>query len=245
MQVLTGTVACSKPSSASYPKARSSSGRTSPLCAKMASSSSLTHPVPSTAAPRMTAWGCGLRKGCSASSAWRAPPRWRARSGSTRAPCTVTARRIAARGRRGLSEERGPRGGYKLTEDKRVQAQHLLDTGHSLRAVAKAVAVSEGTVRYAVRQGQLHRITATGARERGARERVGVEPFAAFGRRRQSRRRGGGQADRGAGACERGAIGGGAGALRGRRVGTRRRGAARAAWVALPGVARGQRRGLR
>jgi len=91
---------------------------------------------------------------------------------------TVHRNRAAYRsaGATGLSEERGPRGGYKLTEDKRVQAQHLLDTGHSLRAVAKAVAVSEGTVRYAVRQGQLHRITATGARERGARERSGSSP---------------------------------------------------------------------
>ena len=62
-----------------------------------------------------------------------------------------------------LSEERGPRGGYKLTEDKRAEAQGLLDVGRSIRAVAKAVGVSEGTVRYGLRQGQLHRASASGA----------------------------------------------------------------------------------
>jgi transposase-like protein len=79
---------------------------------------------------------------------------------------TVHRNRTAYRdgGVRALSEERGPRGGYKLTEAKRGQAQALLETGHSVRAVAKAVGVAEGTVRYALRQGQLHRPGAGRAR---------------------------------------------------------------------------------
>ncbi len=83
---------------------------------------------------------------------------------------TVHRNRAAYRegGVQALSEERGPRGGYKLTEDKRVHAQGLLDAGRSLRAVAKAVGVSEGTVRYAVRQGQLRRP--------GSPEAAGAEP---------------------------------------------------------------------
>lgn len=62
-----------------------------------------------------------------------------------------------------LNEERGPRGGYKLTEDKRAEAQGLLDAGRSIRAVAKAMDVAEGTVRYGLRQGQLHRPGAASA----------------------------------------------------------------------------------
>jgi len=61
-----------------------------------------------------------------------------------------------------LKEERGPRGGYKLTETKRAEAQRLLARGASLRSVAKALSVSEGTVRYALRQGQLHRSRSSG-----------------------------------------------------------------------------------
>ena len=72
---------------------------------------------------------------------------------------TVHRNRAAYRagGIEALQETRGPRGAYKLTEDKREQAQHLLDAGHSLRAAARAVGVTEGTLRYAARQGQLHR----------------------------------------------------------------------------------------
>jgi transposase-like protein len=78
---------------------------------------------------------------------------------------TVHRNRAAYRegGVQALSEERGPRGGYKLTEDKRAHAQELLDAGRSARAVAKAVGVSEGTVRYALRQGQLRRPSSLGA----------------------------------------------------------------------------------
>lgn len=76
-----------------------------------------------------------------------------------------------------LEEERGPRGGYKLTADKRAQAQRLLDGGRSLRAVAQAVGVTEGTVRYALRQGQLRRATlAAGAKTGDAGQRSGSSP---------------------------------------------------------------------
>jgi hypothetical protein len=91
---------------------------------------------------------------------------------------TVHRNRAAYRqgGVEGLKEERGARGGYKLTADKRAEAQRLLDTGESLRAVAKAVQVSEGTVRYALRQGQLHRRSGTGVRATDAVHRSGSSP---------------------------------------------------------------------
>jgi transposase-like protein len=78
---------------------------------------------------------------------------------------TVHRNRAAYRagGVEALQETRGPRGAYKLSEDKRVQAQALLDAGHSLRAAAKAVGVAEGTLRYAARQGQLHRPASSAA----------------------------------------------------------------------------------
>ena len=76
-----------------------------------------------------------------------------------------------------LREERGPRGGYKLTEERRAQAQRLLDGGESLRAVARAVGISEGTVRYALRQGQLRLATsAAGAKAGGGEARSGSSP---------------------------------------------------------------------
>jgi len=92
---------------------------------------------------------------------------------------TVHRNRAAYRsgGVEALKEERGRRGGYKLTDDKRAQAQRLLDEGRSLRAVARAVGVSEGTVRYALRQGELRRATASaGAKGHGRGPRSGSSP---------------------------------------------------------------------
>ena len=92
---------------------------------------------------------------------------------------TVHRNRAAYRsgGVEALKEERGPRGGYKLTEDRRARAQRLLDEGRSLRAVAQAVGVAEGTVRYALRQGQLRRDTLSGgAKSAQAGPRSGSSP---------------------------------------------------------------------
>jgi len=92
---------------------------------------------------------------------------------------TVHRNRAAYRsgGVQALKEERGPRGGYKLTADKRARAQRLLDDGRSLRAVAQAVGVTEGTVRYALRQGQLRRATlSAGATTGDAGQRSGSSP---------------------------------------------------------------------
>jgi len=90
---------------------------------------------------------------------------------------TVHRNRAAYRagGVEALQETRGPRGAYRLTEDKRVQAQELLDAGQSLRAAAKAVGVAEGTLRYALRQSQLHR-RASGAAPGESPRRVGSSP---------------------------------------------------------------------
>jgi transposase len=51
----------------------------------------------------------------------------------------------------------GPQGPHKLTGPAREQAQQLLDQGSSIRASAAAVGVSEGTIRHAIRQGEVRR----------------------------------------------------------------------------------------
>jgi transposase len=53
----------------------------------------------------------------------------------------------------------GPKGGHKLTEERLVEAQRQLEAGGSMRAAAKAVGVSEGTIRHAVKQGRLQRLS--------------------------------------------------------------------------------------
>jgi transposase len=67
-------------------------------------------------------------------------------------------RRLEAEGISGLVDRaRGPKGGHKLTEERLVEAQQQLDGGASMRAAAKAVGVSPGTICYAVKQGRLQR----------------------------------------------------------------------------------------
>ena len=46
---------------------------------------------------------------------------------------------------------------YKVTHDKCIEAQQLLDSGHSLTGTAKKIGVSEGAIRYAINQGRLRR----------------------------------------------------------------------------------------
>lgn len=49
----------------------------------------------------------------------------------------------------------GPRGGYKLKEEKREKAQKLLDKKQSNRTVAKEIGISEGAIRLAIKRGEL------------------------------------------------------------------------------------------
>jgi transposase len=51
----------------------------------------------------------------------------------------------------------GPKGGHKLTGERLEEAQRQLDAGTSMRAAAKGVGVSEGTIRHAVKRGRLQR----------------------------------------------------------------------------------------
>ena len=50
---------------------------------------------------------------------------------------------------------RGPREPYKLTDDRRLHAQSCLDQGWSVCRTAKEVGMSEGALRYQIRQGRL------------------------------------------------------------------------------------------
>jgi transposase len=52
---------------------------------------------------------------------------------------------------------RGPKEGHKLTQERVLEAQRQLESGASMRAAAKAVGVSEGTIRHAVKRGRLQR----------------------------------------------------------------------------------------
>ncbi len=70
---------------------------------------------------------------------------------------TIRRNRDAYRSRNvaAFAKERGPRGGYKLTELALQRAQEALDEGRSQVAAAKAAGVTEGTIRHALRQGTL------------------------------------------------------------------------------------------
>jgi len=55
------------------------------------------------------------------------------------------------------SKKRGPRGRSKLTEEVCARAQRRLDEGWSIRRVADEVGVVEGTLRHALKRGELRR----------------------------------------------------------------------------------------
>ena len=66
--------------------------------------------------------------------------------------------------RRRSGSSRAP---YKMKEEVRVRAQHFLDQGWSVNRTAQEVGLTEGTLRYAIRQGRLHReVKASGGRPR-------------------------------------------------------------------------------
>jgi transposase-like protein len=56
-----------------------------------------------------------------------------------------------------FTDKRVIREAYKVTQDKCIQAQQLLDSGYSLTDTAKKIGVSEGAIRYTINQGRLRR----------------------------------------------------------------------------------------
>jgi len=67
-------------------------------------------------------------------------------------------RKVQAHGVLGVvNGKRGPHGPHRFTADKRNQVQELLQAGVSIRQAAARVGVTEGTIRHAVRRGELRR----------------------------------------------------------------------------------------
>jgi len=57
--------------------------------------------------------------------------------------------------------QRGPRGPHRFTADKQQRVVHLLTEGTSIRQAAQQVGVTEGTIRHALRRGELRTRDAT------------------------------------------------------------------------------------
>jgi transposase len=75
-------------------------------------------------------------------------------------------RKVAAEGVLGAVEgKRGPQGPHRFTPEKRARAARLLAQGMSIRQAALQVGVSEGTIRHAMRSGDLGTTEASPARE--------------------------------------------------------------------------------
>jgi hypothetical protein len=65
-------------------------------------------------------------------------------------------RKVRAEGVLGVVDgKRGPQGPHRFSTQKRERAQRLLAQGMSMRQTAQQVGVSEGTIRHALRQGEL------------------------------------------------------------------------------------------
>ncbi len=56
-----------------------------------------------------------------------------------------------------VDQKRGPRGPHRFTADKRQRAEALLADGRSIRQAAHEVGVTEGTIRHALRRGDVRR----------------------------------------------------------------------------------------
>ena len=66
-------------------------------------------------------------------------------------------RKVKAHGVLGVVDgPRGPRGPHRFTADKRQRVEALLQEGVSIRQAAQRVGVTEGTIRHAIRRGELH-----------------------------------------------------------------------------------------
>lgn len=64
-----------------------------------------------------------------------------------------------------VDAKRGPRGPHRFTADKQRQVEELLASGMSIRQAAARVGITEGTIRHALRGGQLRRAAAPPKRE--------------------------------------------------------------------------------
>ncbi len=65
-------------------------------------------------------------------------------------------RRLQAHGVLGVVDgQRGPRGPHRFTAEKRQRVAALLEAGRSIRRAAEQVGVTEGTIRHALRRGEL------------------------------------------------------------------------------------------
>ena len=70
-----------------------------------------------------------------------------------------------------VDEKRGPRGRHRFDAARRQRAQQLLERGAAIRQVAGKVGVSEGSIRHALRRGEISRPAIGGAAELGASAR--------------------------------------------------------------------------
>lgn len=74
-------------------------------------------------------------------------------------------RKVKAHGVLGVVDgKRGPQGPHRFTADKRQRVEALLHEGVSIRQAAQRVGVTEGTIRHAIRRGELRRAEATPSR---------------------------------------------------------------------------------
>jgi transposase len=56
-----------------------------------------------------------------------------------------------------VDQKRGPRGPHRFTADKRARVEQWLAAGGSIRQAARAIGVTEGTVRHALQRGEVRR----------------------------------------------------------------------------------------
>jgi transposase-like protein len=81
-------------------------------------------------------------------------------------------RRLQTHGVLGVVDgKRGPRGPHRFTAEKRQRVAELLEAGQSIRHAAAQVGVTEGTIRHAMRRGELRRAPPLSAPVLGPRTR--------------------------------------------------------------------------
>jgi len=91
-------------------------------------------------------------------------------------------RKLATAGVLGVVDgKRGPRGPHRFTPDKRQRVTQWLGEGRSIRQAAQQVGVTEGTIRHALRRGELRAAEAPPARLEGPRLRSERDAGAAGG----------------------------------------------------------------
>ncbi|HET9481160.1 MAG TPA: helix-turn-helix domain-containing protein [Candidatus Polarisedimenticolia bacterium] len=91
-------------------------------------------------------------------------------------------RKLQAHGVLGVVDgQRGPRGPHRFTAEKRQRVAALLEAGRSIRHAAEQVGVTEGTIRHALRRGELQRAPTPAAPALGPRTRSEQAASAAGG----------------------------------------------------------------